>query len=246
MGRYSKYAVTAAAGALIVFFLIGVVSGVPIVSALLRAILSGVLFGGGVFGVIVLAERFLPGLVPEDVPAEDGSTVDHDDESREEPAPGSRLNIVVDDESGIEDVPEDTAEGGAAEGDAANVDVVEEESVSEATPEVVPIDDESPPDDGEVLVEEVQEQTAEDAEEIMQAAIQEEQDGIEIAGDRSEFDDIPYIGSFAGSFVSSDYSENENGGYGVSGDGPAAGDAGNDPAQIARAIRTLLNKDEQT
>lgn len=241
MGRYSKFAATAAAGALIVFFLIGVVSGVPIVSALLRAILSGILFGGGVLGVIVLAERFLPGLVPEDVPAEDGPAIDHADESREEPAPGSRLNIVVDDESGIEDVPED-----AADEDAADEDGLEEESVSENAPEMVPIDDESQPDDGEGLVEEVQEQTAEDAEEIMQAAIREEQDGIEIAGDRSEFDDIPDIGSFAGSFVSSDYSENENGGYGVSGDGPAAGDAGNDPAQIARAIRTLLNKDEHT
>lgn len=225
MERYAKYAGTVAAGALILFFLIGVVSGVPVFSAILRAVLSGFIVGAGIFGVFVIAERMLPGLVPENGSSDGDDEADHS--ADDEPAPGSRLNIVVDDDSGIEDVPEEAAEADGPE--PSIVDDAEAES-----------------EDEETLVEEVQEQTAENADEIMQAVIQEEQDGIEVAGDRSEFDDMPDIGAFAGSFVSSDYSESEDGGYGVSRNGPMTDDAGNDPAQIARAIRTLLNKDEHT
>lgn len=238
MERYAKYVGFAAGGAALVFFLVAVVSGVPFLSAFLRATVSGVLFGGGIFGLVYLADLFLPGLVSN------GPTIEDDVmESEPEEQPGSRLNIVVDDDTGLEDAPESTPE------DA--IDEVPAQEVSEDPAEPAETADEDGTDsetDEESLVEEVQEQTAENAEEIMRAAIVEEQDGAELVGDRSEVDDMPDIGAFTGSFVSSEYSENEGEGsdFISSGGDSNAIDAGNDPAQIARAIQTLLNKDEQT
>lgn len=221
MERYAKNAGVTAAGAVLVFFLIGVISGSPFPSVLFRAIISGIIFGGAVFGLMIAAERYLPGLVSDERSV--------DDEAGSEDAKGSHVDIVVEDDTELEDVPE------AAAAEAGTRDAGDESEVGESVGE-------------ETLVEEVQEQTAENAEEIMQAAIEEEQDGVAIAGERSEVDDMPDIGAFAGSFVSSEYSENEErtGGSSLSHRDSSAVDAGNDPAQIARAIQTLLNKDEQT
>ncbi len=231
MERYAKSAAIAAAVGSVFFLLIGLVSGTPILTALFRAIFSGLIVGAGTAGVIVVAGMLLPGLEPSGE-AESAAPPAGTDEER-----GTRLDIVVEDE--IEDVPDDATSVGEEVTEAVLDELPQDEVTNDDTLD----EDEVAIDGGEDLVEEVREQTADDAESIMQAAIEEEQDGAGVVGSRSEVDDIPDIGAFAGSFVSSEYSENDEGTPGPTG---AQHDSGNDPAQIARAIQTLLNRDEQS
>ncbi|MDA3950292.1 MAG: hypothetical protein PF508_13875 [Spirochaeta sp.] len=101
------------------------------------------------------------------------------------------------------------------------------------------------------LVEEIEEQSADDAEAIMNQAIAEEKYGSGVEIDDSVLDEMPDIGSFSGSFGSdagSDDAENDGDGTsagpsGGSGRQNGKGTAGNDPAQIAKALKTMLSRD---
>ncbi|MFW5795633.1 MAG: hypothetical protein ACOCV0_00385 [Alkalispirochaeta sp.] len=114
-------------------------------------------------------------------------------------------------------------------------------------------DDEGP--DEEDLVEEVEEQSAENAEALMKEAITEQRYGSGVEIDDSVLDEMPDIGSFSGAFVENiDDDADQSGGAGFSGydggDEPVRGGGGRsrggsakDPATVAKAIKTMLSRD---
>lgn len=112
-------------------------------------------------------------------------------------------------------------------------------------------------DQVEELVEEVEESSADDEEAVMKAAISEEQDGTSVEIDDTMLDEMPDIGSFAGSFVSGGDSESDEtgdamGGAGETGTLPGGtkqkkGDPrkGFDNKSIAKALQTFMAKDSE-
>ncbi len=90
----------------------------------------------------------------------------------------------------------------------------------------------------------------------MKAAISEEQDGTSVEIDDTMLDEMPDIGSFAGAFVSSSHDEESDeptddgadiapSGGGRSGGSGNAGQ-GFSPETIAKALRTAMERDNQS
>lgn len=112
-------------------------------------------------------------------------------------------------------------------------------------------------DQVEELVEEVEESSADDEEAVMKAAISEEQDGTSAEIDDTMLDEMPDIGSFAGSFASGGDSESEEAGDAMGGPGATGtfsggtkqkkGDPrkGFDNKSIAKALQTFMAKDSE-
>ncbi len=112
-------------------------------------------------------------------------------------------------------------------------------------------------DQVEELVEEVEESSADDEEAVMKAAISEEQDGTSVEIDDTMLDEMPDIGSFAGSFASGGDSESEETGDAMGGPGTTGtfsggtkqkkGDPrkGFDNKSIAKALQTFMAKDSE-
>lgn len=235
MERYVKIAAPAGIGALILSVLVGLIAGVSFGTVLVRALASAALFGGAAVGITVVVERFIPGLV-------DGEAPSKADVEADSATAGSRVNIVVED-----DDTETAAVGEPAASGARTPPAGDEEG-----------DPKRGPASAE-LVEAVEERLADDEEAVMSQAIEEEKHGAAVDVDGGAIDEMPDIGAFAGSFVSSDYEQtegvsDEGGDEAVSLPGPMRTDgspsggsgeakAGNDPATIARALQTMLKRD---
>lgn len=229
-------ALPAAAVGMVVSIVAGLMGGVGFATLLLRGVLSALLAGGGAYGLIMAAGQLLPGLLDRGETAGGGQGNDEESDGPGEgamTADGSRSSVAG---SRLNIVVEDDTSGAASSDDYAD-----DESVGE-------------------LVEEVEEQFADDEEGVMRAAIAEERgidDGPVADG---EVDDMPDIGSFAGSFATAVPSDDEESGSSVfeeqaysptpstsggSGGGRQrkGGAAGNDPETIARALQTMMKRD---
>lgn len=104
------------------------------------------------------------------------------------------------------------------------------------------------------LVEEVVERSAPDANEVMNAVIEEERGGASVDINNEDLDQMPDIGSMAGSFVASTVEDDEQEGESsgdlggfvpVGGDaaGPLTNDQGFEAETIAKAMRTMMSRD---
>ena len=218
MERYLKVAIVGAVGAFILSVLTGVLAGVGFGTVLIRGLLAALLFGAGAVGLRIAVEKVLPDLLSSNTERSGGNR-GSDSEGRQSgsasPSAGGRLNIVVED---------DAAADGYGDEDSGETD------------------------DENGLVEEVEEQGVDDEEAVMESVIAEESERGNSGFSGDELDEIPDIGGFAGSFVSagddddeaSTGTEDSSG----SGEGTVKKNSGNDPAQIAKALRTMMNRDE--
>lgn len=250
MERLLRLALPAGGAALVISLLVGILAGVSLGAALVRALISGVVFAALAAVVSMVSTRLLPGIASGPAASagdgdmgfdddEAGSDLDEpvaatpgaDEGEQASPAPrsGSRLNIVVDDSVDADDV--NQAEDTGDDDDPATAD----------------------------LVEEVEESAADDEAEVMSAAISEQQDGSSVEIDDTMLDEMPDIGSFAGSFVSGEASDDEDGsgsdgfdpgpsggasgGASSGGRGIRVGDKNEAPEQIAKALQTMLKRD---
>jgi hypothetical protein len=243
MERNLRIAAPVAGGAAVISLIVGLIAGVPIGTVLLRGFLSAAAFGGLALGAAVIARTQLPGFdggpeVSSPIPGESSTEASQSGQQES----GSRLNIVVEDDSD-EASDDKTSE---AENDPGETDRHPSPESSE---------DES--EDTEELVDEVEESSAEDEAAVMKAAISEEQDGTAVEIDDTMLDEMPDIGSFAGSFVSggsADGGEAEDDGAAPRGaDGASDGTRqkkgdprkGFDNKTIAKALQTFMAKDSE-
>jgi hypothetical protein len=145
MERHIRFAAPAGGVAVALSLIVGVIAGVPLGTVLLRALFSGVTFAALVFGAMIAVERLLPELSPSHGQPtgesaadleEPESTVAADGHAE---APGSRLNIVVedDDPETEDDLVEEVEETVAADEQEVMSAAIEEEKDGSA----VDIDD---------------------------------------------------------------------------------------------------------
>ncbi len=222
-----RIAAPVAGGAAVISLLVGLLVGVPFSTALVRGLMSAVVFGALAIGVAYLARTQLPGLGQSAGAESPSADRPHgQSEPSGEAASGSRLNIVVED-----DGESAGAEAIAGEGDSGDSDSQTRAESSEEDASHPPSDNEAASaesgsditnrpretvDDGSSssgdyqedddqtadMVEEVEESAAEDEEAVMQAAISEEQDGTSMEIDDTMLDEMPDIGKYSSSFVS--------------------------------------------
>ena len=236
-----RWAAGPAAVAFVLSLLTGVLAGVEFITLLLRAILGSVLFSVVGTGIGFLVQRQLPELLNA--------------QPRSSAETPHRVDITVGDED------EDAA--GASEGEPptdeegelASLEAEEIESVGpkedEGESELAPPRQASQQDITESLVEEVEEAALPD-EELSKASQFDEEESQEL----ESVDELPDIGGFEGAF---DDGTGAEGGEGYGGEesslsdfgsgtkskrsAPEGFDAGNDPAQIAKALQTMLKRD---
>lgn len=130
-----RFAAPAGGVAVALSLIVGVIAGVPLGTVFLRALFSGVTFAALVFGAMIAVERLLPELSSADGPTT-GESADDSQESLaaaemddESETPGSRLNIVVEDdepETG-DDLVEEVEESVAADEQEVMSAAIEEE-----------------------------------------------------------------------------------------------------------------------
>lgn len=218
MNRYLRFAAGAGVFALVVSIASGSIAGVGFGTILVRGLVAAVVFGIGAPAILILAERLLPDLVAGSAGASSGDEHHTSGTAASGGSRGGRLNIVVEE----------------AVGDGSSYDDEEDEQNGETD-----------------LVEEIEERSVDDEHEAMKSVIEEESGGrgesLEEESDGEE-GDIPDIGSFSGSFVSSDGSEEDDYGEesGFGGEGGGSGKPssnGNDPETIAKALRTMMSRD---
>ncbi len=235
MERVLKVAVFVAGVAFVLSALTGMLAGVGFTTALVRALLSALVFGSGGAAVSAVVARLLPELLESSAGSGDGK--DPGIKAPDAGGSGGRLNIVVEGDDGDEG------------------DQDEEQSFR----------------DDDDLVEEVEERSVDDEDEVMRSVVAggagaDDADDTEDAdGDSADTDsatanldgvnsddgddsieEMPDIGGFAGSFVSPEAGD-AGGGSEFDGSGGQSSseksDAGNDPATIAKALRTMMNRD---
>ena len=87
-----KWGFLAGAVALVLSFMIGLISGVNILHVMLRALIFGVLFFGLGFGIRMFIDSFFPEIL---------SAINDDEENDTLASPGSRVNITLDSVKGF-------------------------------------------------------------------------------------------------------------------------------------------------
>lgn len=229
-----------AVSALLAFIIVVVtagISGVPFGVLLFRAVLGALIFGAGALGVQYLVAKFLPELV------ESGDGVDS---SNGAPEAGGSVDIVIsdDDDELEEEVDETEASDGPPEFEpgmpaATAPDDGEFAASGQDTGDV-------PADDGEPLVEVVEEAELEnepasepdsEAETASAPEAESEPEEVAVAGNES-VDTLPDVGEFTDSFMA-DAAQEE-----PPQDTARTTDDGQDPESIAKAIRTLMKREE--
>ncbi|MFW6312990.1 MAG: hypothetical protein ACOC2N_03815, partial [Spirochaetota bacterium] len=207
----------AAAAALILSLLAGIVGGVSFGALLFRAIMGAVVFGAGAIGISILIDRYLPELK---------TAVDETSGGIPDDSPGGRVDITVDDSSDpavessfmLEDGDEDDfVPGIAADEVHAGVDA----GAADAGDEI----DEGDEDEVAELEE------AGDADEEQDSGGSASESVPETGSAHS----LPDIEGFSGSFAEAPSEVEE-----VEG----AQRSGEDPGIMARAIRTVLKREE--
>lgn len=227
------FSVGCALFALIVSLLSGIVSGVPFATIVIRALVSAVVFAGLGSAAQVAVSRFLPEL--EQVL--EGSNVD----AQESDAAGEArpaVDIVVDDSdevdsAGSAQVADMADESGSEDvSDNGLLEVEDGDSTygAELKSDREPVGDAEPADD---LVAEAEEVEA-DQEKEFPAAAPDPADGIDASG----LDQLPDVGGFSDAFEGSEGIAS----VGESEDNRNSSDQ--DPALMARALQTILKRDE--
>ncbi|MFP4329788.1 MAG: hypothetical protein ACLFP6_03630 [Spirochaetaceae bacterium] len=257
-----KWAAIPAAFAVIISLLTGLVAGVAFLPALLRAILGAALFAVIGSGIGLLVSSQLPELLekPSQAPRRSGGRVDitvgdEDEESQE--TSGEEAGQEASEEGGSPLSSRDEDDSGditSLEGDEIEAVELRRESRPPAPRQ------ETVADITESLVEEVEESSLPD-EELSKASLF-EQESYE-GGEFESLEELPDIGGFEGAFNGGSSEDEgqagEQEGAGGSFDSgfesdsaswsrssrsaPEGLDAGNDPAQIAKALQTMLKRD---
>jgi len=213
----------AAGAAFILSLLAGLIGGVGFGTLLIRAIIGAAVFGGGALGVSLLIERYLPELKSAAGEAPGGG--------RDE-RPGGRVDITVDDsmdgeiDSGF--VLEGESEDQSESGDEAFVEGIAAEEVhaDAETAEAAPVDE------GEGDTEEIAElEEADEADDERDV----ERPGGGSAPETGSAQSLPDIEGFSGSFAEAPAEVEDVDGSQRSGE---------DPGIMARAIRTVLKREE--
>lgn len=262
MERNLRFAAPVAGGAVVISLIVGLFAGVPVGTAVVRAVLSGGALGGLAFGAAVVARTQLPGIdgasehraaVPKEPSSESGDSLQQQT--------GSKLNIVVEDDDEVADADGQADSEGAEPEEPHTAQEAPRDGAAEQAKKTSPDVSSEPAEDedgeAEELVEEVQESSADDEVAVMNAAISEEQDGTSVEIDDSMLDEMPDIGSFAGSFVSGDGAESDESGGAVGETGGNRGFSdgakqkkgdprkGFDNKTIAKALQTFMSKDSE-
>ncbi len=209
----------AAGAAFILSLLAGLFGGVSFGALVFRAIIGAVIFGAGAMGVSLLVDRYLPELktsAGNDTPA--GAPEDR---------PGGRVDITVDDSMdadvdssfALEGESEEFESGIAAEEVHAEPDIAEAELVDEDEDE----------DEDEEEVADLEEADESDEERDSDRSVGE---SVPEAGSAQS---LPDIEGFSGSFAEVPAEAEELDG---------AQRSGEDPSIMARAIRTVLKREE--
>jgi hypothetical protein len=222
-----RAALAVALGAAGLSALVGIFAGVAFGWILVRAIAFGAVMGAVALGAAWLVRRVLPGLIP-DRPGE-GRDVDESifSAGAPEPAVGSRVDIVL--------------PGGEADGEAEEVEQADEPApVGEAVePEPRQADEISLIDEGE---------RAGGAEAAMPAhQASAERDARPEAID--DLDVLPDLDGFTDTFAAAEFSS--SGGAAAQAQarpeehGSSRPSDGLDPASLAKAVRTILKRDQK-
>jgi hypothetical protein len=226
-------------GAFALSVIVAVFSRVPFGALFLRALLSGVGFAGLTFGAILLLKRFLPEIFDDSARPQDTGA---------DPAIGSLVDIVL---PGGDEARPESGQGARPASSSRDADL---ESLPSAYADSV--------DSGEL---------AREVASLRSDALVANDPGDtspESAGSVAprpsvsldELDTLPDLEGFSDSFAEgqpgdSDYSDSPGGGaggsssrlMGVSDTMPTAGspDAGRDPVVLAKAVQTLLRRDQK-
>jgi hypothetical protein len=225
-----------ALGAAVLSALIGIFAGVEFIWIVLRALLFGAVMGAAALGAVRLARGLLPGLVPD----RPGEAVEKADSifsaGAEEPMAGTRVDIVL---------PGGEAEPGAAvagEPGAGGTDADQAEEAEfaslEAEAEADQGTDASLADEGERAPGAAAAVPAQPESPSREAR----PEGIE------DLDVLPDLDGFTDSFAAAEFSSSGGGAQ-----APARPEAGSssrssdglDPASLAKAVRTILKRDQK-
>ena len=248
-----RWAAYPAAVAFTLSLLTGIIAGVDFLTLLLRALLGSALFAALGSGASALIERQLPELLQTPAPSSEASrprvdiTVGDDEET------GQREDSS--DDEAVDSLDDENEEAG--EGEAAfqslEADQIEEVTPKEEAPSRTPPPRREEQDITESLVEEVEESALPD-EELTKASHFEEEENNN-SEELESVDELPDIGGFEGAFDGDGPPSSEGGeeeglsDYGSSSSSrssrsaPEGLEAGNDPAQIAKAMQTMLKRD---
>lgn len=232
-----KVVIWSAASAAVLAFIAGLFGRVAFLDLILRTLLGGAAFGLFGAGVSMLLMRFVPEIFEIQEGEEEEFAVSSSESGSEEAQAqqGSNLNIVLDsDEYSYAGEEVETAAGGSGASVSADSYGEDEEFVEE----VAEVGGE---DAGQVS-------NSQDGESRTQPAVQ--------AGDYEEFEDLsdvdtlPDLEDFSDSFESvaavQDSESDSYGGGGYSSDESVdiMGDQ-QDPATVAKAVRTIISKDQE-
>ena len=181
----------AAAAALLLSLLTGIIAGVPFAALVGRALLGATVFAVVAAGISLVADRYLPGL---------GQT-EGGDRSGDEDRPGGRVDVVIDDTMDEEGEPQELERSGEeAEGEEG--------------------------EEGEELAE------------LEAAGEDEEPAGPEEQGELADVDSLeslPDIEGLSGSFAETPIEPDEP---------PDSAEPGEGPGMMARAVRTVMRREE--
>lgn len=220
-----------ALGAAVLSALVGVIAGVEFIWIVLRALLFGAVMGAAALGAVRLARNFLPGLVPD----QSGEAVEKADSifsaGAEEPMAGTRVDIVL---------PGGEAEPGAAGDGDAEADQVDEAEFASLEAEA---EQGTAPDGGLADGRERAPGAAAAVPAQPESSSREARpEGIE------DLDVLPDLDGFTDSFAAAEFSSSGGGAQAQA--RPEAGSSsrsadGLDPASLAKAVRTILKRDQK-
>jgi hypothetical protein len=222
-----------ALGAVLLSALVGVAAGVAAGWLVVRALIFGIVMGGAALGIAKLARSFLPGLIPE------GSGAGGEQAFPSGPADaqaGSRVDIVL--------------PGGEVEVDSLDADdgVEEAELAEEARPEADGAEPRRAEEPGIAEGGSPAAGAASAAPAMPSARMGSDRDARSAEG-ADDLDVLPDLDGFTDSFAAAEFSS--------SGGAPAAARAAPedsassrtsdalDPASLAKAVRTILKRDQK-
>ena len=236
MDRDLRASLIASGAAAVLSMIVGIVSGVEFFVLLLRALVGGLLFGGLVYGAFFLLRRYVPDLVasPEKT------------ESEVEPELGSKVDIVLQGEGPQTEAqsPEDLDESMAFTREAPSP------SKAGRSPVETGADTEDFLYANESLLDEPTEAEAVTEEPVASSALEAHAAPSGVSSGIDDLDVLPDLESLSDGFVplshemggasTHEYEESEPRNREPRGKGEGA-----DPAMLAKAVRTLLKRDQE-
>ena len=215
-----RFSAGCAVFALVVSLLSAIVAGVPFAMAVMRALISAVVFAGLGVALQLAVSRYLPEL--EELFLAGGAGSDASDEPGEA---RQTVDIVVDDDDDIARPDFDQGIDSSEDADDGLLAVEDEDDDGR--------DSDAEPESADDLVVEAEELEADD---VRRATVSgpDPADDIDVNG----LDQLPDVGGYSGAFESSDRVS-----LGDEDDGSTRSGV-QDPALVARALQTMLKRDE--